>query len=765
MKFSYLNFRYKQLLLIISLPALLGINILCGSFQFDDTFFIATGGEHSDRIRDWTLMMNFLSEGGYLLRSVYWLTLTVNFWLGNLNTFGYHLVNILLHALNGVLILFLCERLFLLMPGKAVEKTGVPVGCFFLFPLLSATLFLLLPIQTETTAYISSRSSSLVSFFYLLGIFFYLKFLFAKRVNSSPGKLFFLISGLVICIFLGLGTKKTFMSFPFIILLVHYCHSKLPFFLFVKKNRILLILFLLIPLTILNVKIYNFYHDYQKEALRYEEMYDFEHEKGYVNSRSEFIFKKGIYHVFGLGAGYDSAMYSPTSYLLTEADVVSKYYLKKLLFPFELNVNPDFPIIKKINRNVVFSISGMILVLFLASCFMNSRPIIPLSVFWFFAALLPTSSFIPLFDVAAEHRTYIASPGFAIFFGFFLASVMIKKSSGKLCVLANAVGLTLIICFSALTMTRNVDWQTELNLWSDSVRKSPRSSRSHHNFGLAYAKNNRLPEAIQEYTRVLDIKPSADTYINLAEVYKKLGFPDKAIRNFRNAMELDNKSSLAHYNLGVLYYDTGDYDKAIDSYETAISIKKNYPEAHNNLGEIYSKRNQLEKAKFFFEKALEIRPIHVESLNNLGILNQKIGDLKSAENFYWKAVGINPRFSQVRFNLGVLYLRQGKLGEAEKQLREAIRLDQGLEPAYANLGDILIQKGLFQEAVESYEYALKLKPDNPIIHRNLGTIYYNHLNNDEMALVHYQRTLELDPHQDFADAMYKIVKELSKAHQ
>ncbi len=751
---------YKLLLLLVSLPVILQLNILTGSFQFDDQFTIVDG-DFSHRIKNADLLWSFLREGGYFQRSVIWITLAANYHLGGLNTFGYHLFNILIHILNGLLVFFLCTRLHSLLPGKIGREFLSRNKSFILFPLLSALIFLLLPIQSETTAYITSRSSSLVTFFFLLGVLFFSRILFCKDRKLHPLKWTPWLLGISLCVLLGLGTKKSFFTFPFILFLVFYFHSGITFSSMLKKHKFLIVIIMLVSLTVLGMRVNTFYNECKRNPQLWQDGYNLEIEKGYVNSKSEFVLKKFLYSAFGISEGYRPDMYSPTAYLLTEMNVVPHYYLRKMAFPMELNISPDITLVKKMGWESVITFLGMAFVVIYACGLAKASPIIPLTIFWLFIILAPSSSFIPLYDLASEHRTYIASPAFAMFFGFLLSLVISKQRVSRFSLWKYGMLMAVFFLFAVNYVTRNEVWQNELGLWSDSARKSPHSARPHHNLGLAYSRNNQITMAISEYNKALEFERSADTYLNLAEAYKKLKMMEKAFKNLNAAVTVNPRSYQAHYNLGVLYHDVADFPNAIRFYNKAIEIQKESPAAYNNLGEIYTKQNQNDKAMQCYEKALEISPAHFASLNNIAILYQKKGDMKMAGRFYEKAVSTNPHSAEARLNIGVLYLIQGRLDLSEKHLREAIRLNPQFEPAFANLGDLLIKKKLFREAINIYGTALSIDPENPIIHRNLGVVYFNHLKETKKALYHFRRTLEIDPGQDYAVSIREILEKYS----
>ena len=757
---TFRKFQYRFLLLLIVLSVLPGLNVLYGELQFDDNVTILS----DDCIKDAGLLARLFLEGGYLQRAVLRATFSLNYHLGNTNTFGYHLLNILFHVWNGILVFSLCPRFLAMLPGSIQGKNPAWGKMVFMVPAFSSLLFILLPIQTETTAYISSRSSSLAAFFYLLGITFFLGFLF----NRGRGGLRWILPllGLALCVLLGLGAKEEFFSFPIILMLIYFFRSATPPSRFIKENRVLILAFILIPSFALGLRGHAFFQDYQKRADYWKGAYQQELKNKYVGSEAEFVFKRGLYSVFGLESGYEPSMYTPYSYLLTEMTVVPTYYLRKILFPFELNLEPDVPIINKFDIRPLISL--FFIAAFLGASWLGRswHSLFPLSASWFFIALLPTSSFLPLFDVASEHRTYIATPGLSIFLGMAFSRLLAGERENRSSFLLKTGAVVLaLFCFSAVIIKRNADWNTVFGVWADAARKSPSSSRVHNNLALGYVAKGRIHEAIREYQISIELRPSGDNYNNLAMAYGRLRLFDKAIQTYEESIKLEPDLATTYYKFGVLLQDLGDHQRAEESYQKAIARNGRYPEAYNNLGHIYLMRNQMEKARTAFEKALEIRPFHPESLNNLGALCRKTGDFTLAEQYFLRALAFNPRMAQTHLNIGSLYLQMGKDNEAEKHLLEAVRLDNRLEPAHAYLGDFFLQKGMLRESARAYTAALEINAVNPTLHRNLGVLYYNQLNDPKKALYHFKRTLELDPAQDHADDVKKAIDDLSGAKE
>src|SRR4051812_11694612 len=124
-------------------------------------------------------------------RSVLYLTFTLNYIWSGQEVWSYHLVNFLLHLINGLLVFFVAERIF--------SRTDIDPGRSRQFATLAAAFFLVPPVQTESVTYISSRSELLSTFFYLVGFLIY--------VFWPPQRIGFICSlAVAVPYFFGLGS-------------------------------------------------------------------------------------------------------------------------------------------------------------------------------------------------------------------------------------------------------------------------------------------------------------------------------------------------------------------------------------------------------------------------------------------------------------------------------------------------------------------------------------------------------------------------------
>lgn len=145
--------RLSPFLLLAGTVAVVYLNSFRGVFQFDDyNVIVDNGGVHA-----WGAFLAGLPRG---IRPLLKLTYTLN-WTSGLGLFGFHLVNVGLHAANAVMLFFLASRI----GGPSISRFAA---------LLPALLFAVHPVQTEAVTYISGRSVSLMAFFYLGSLLAYL---------------------------------------------------------------------------------------------------------------------------------------------------------------------------------------------------------------------------------------------------------------------------------------------------------------------------------------------------------------------------------------------------------------------------------------------------------------------------------------------------------------------------------------------------------------------------------------------------------------
>jgi tetratricopeptide (TPR) repeat protein len=326
---------------------------------------------------------------------------------------------------------------------------------------------------------------------------------------------------------------------------------------------------------------------------------------------------------------------------------------------------------------------------------------------WFFVILSPTSSFVPIADVAAEHRMYLSLAAVVVL--VVLAIFRAGRSIGT------AVGGVAALALGVATYQRNLDYRSEVAIWQDTVNKCPGNPRAHYNYGVALENVARLAEAIPHYQEALRIKPDyAEAYNNLGNVQLQAGKLPDATKNLQQAVRFNPNLAEAHYNLGNALAQSGKFPEAIGHYEQALRIKPGYAEVHNNWGIVLSQAGKLQEARAHYEAALRIKPHLPEAHNNLGYDLQQTGHLREAIAHYEEAVRAKPDYLQALNNLALTLAiappaQGGEPTRAISIARQVCDLTASRVPAYLNtLAMAHAAAGQFNDAATTAQQALEL---------------------------------------------------------
>ncbi len=532
--------------LIIALNILVYANTFKVPFLFDDVRYI-----ENNKIILEPLDINALIKT-YFLRGIVRWSYAVNYLIGELNTIGYHIVNLFLHIIVSILIFVILRSLY---PNRKWN-----------LPLLAALLFSLHPIQIESVTYLMSRSGLLAAFFYLLAFYFFINSI--RNFPAHAVKTIIFSIATLICFFLGLGSKLTIVSLP-----------------------IMLIIYLLV----ININKISLLH----AARKYKWLL-----MGVLTVFAFFLIHKSFSRHGLLGvSGMAIEQYGRWGYFMTEVKAFYFYYLKLLFFPINLNINPDFPFLPSLWQTICLLILTL-LGLFYSVKHLKKFPLLIFSIFWILITLSPTSSIVPLNDLVAEHRIYLPSLGF--FIAISLAIVEPKRLSETV---KTVSVLTMVIVFSTLTVQRNSVWNDSISIWEDAVKKSPHHVKSHINAGRSYYHGRMLKKAAASYKKANKINAFYfEPHYNLGTIYYEWGNLDKAAKEFSISLQL-KKLPETYINLGKIYMDKKKYDASINMFKAAIHLQRDCSVCFRYIAIIYYYYlRDYKKAKFYFQQTLKLDP-------------------------------------------------------------------------------------------------------------------------------------------------------------
>ena len=526
---------YKYHLIAVLAIALLCIiiysNTLNSPFVFDDGPNI----EENSFIRITNFDFQRLYNAGFKSpskkRPAANISFALNYYLGKYDVSGYHIVNIIIHLINGILVYFLSLIIFKQVHDVQNQKSSkFNSASIPLMSLFVALIFVSHPIQTQSVTYIVQRMNSMAAMFYLLSLLLYIN----GRLTWIRWKQWILFSGCFVSWMMALGSKEIAATLPLIILLYEWYFFQGLQLEWLRRN----IKFFLGLFAILGLVIFLY------------------------------LGKSPFDRIL---ADYSVRDFTLLERVLTQFRVVV-FYISLLLCPHPSRLNLHHHVITSSSLiepiTTLLSLAILIGLIGLVVYLARRQRLISFCLLWFFINLVIESSVIGL-EMIFEHRLYLPIFGFALIVAYLLFDLSSKRQ-----LWAIVISVIIILSLSTATYVRNSVWSDEFTLWKDCVEKSPQQARPHNNLGNALAKQGRLAEAVDHYLKALRIKPDyVKAHNNLGNALAKQGRTSEAINHFLQALRIKPDFKKAHNNLGNTLAKQGRTAEAIDHFLQDMRIK------------------------------------------------------------------------------------------------------------------------------------------------------------------------------------------------
>ncbi|MDY6905809.1 MAG: tetratricopeptide repeat protein [Thermodesulfobacteriota bacterium] len=589
-------------------------------------------------------------------RPLAYLSFAFNYFFHEYHVFGYHLINLIIHLITGLLV-FLTARQTLRLTGT--DNRFIPV--------LAAVLWLVSPVHTQAVTYIVQRMTAMATMFYLLALFLYIKARIIQtntKMQTKRAALFFVASLLSwIC---ALGAKEIAATLPVFVFLYEWFFFQNLDTDWLRRQTVW-ILGLCVVVTFI-----AFYY--------------------LGTTPLERILKVYNYRDFTL-----------VQRLLTEPRIVL-YYLSLLAFPHpgRLNLNYYISVSTSLINPVTTLFSILALIAFFAVAIISAKKnrLLSFAILWYLGNLVIESSFIGL-ELIFEHRAYLPS----IF--VFIATTALLTSRDKR---ASAVTLlcALIIISGFWTYQRNKTWADKISLWGDASAKASRNPRPHNNLGMALQKKGLYKLAMEKYKKAISVDPTYENaYNNMGFALLENGSPDEAIPYLITALKIRPTFKDAHNNIAVAYHRTGNTEKAIAHCKTGLAIDPDFTKIRNTLGVIYLGQSKLKQAADCFTTVLKSQPGLFETNMNMGLIRQRENRPQKAADFFETAVALNPNSVEAHYHLGSVLAMSGDLIDARHHIEVALKIKPDYPQAHNALGNILLKQGEIDKAITYYQKALQ----------------------------------------------------------
>jgi len=527
-----------------------------------------------------------------LYRPLSCMSFAINAYFGGKNVFGYHLVNISLHAATALILMWL---LILVFRTPALAKIPDREKHFII--ILSTILWAVNPVQIQAVTYIVQRMAALCTFFSLMSLGFFLK---ARLSESKKERILFTVyfaAGFTCAI---LSKENGFITLFLILILEYFLFRKGDYKILARKEFILAFL-----IFILLSAFYLFYH----------------------RSFSD------------LQALYEMRGFTLYERILTQPKILL-YYLSLIIYPLPQRLSLEHEIIISTG---IFSPPQtffylIIIISSIGGCIFSKRIplLVRLGIIFYFMAHSVESSILPL-EMVFEHRNYLPSaflfPPVAA--GLYRLYDHFKSEKRYMGVFVIFFITTIIFLISLATYSRNFDWRSGKAIWFDAMNKAPGNARPKQSMGFVTGMINP-DQALSYYSKALtgymhDSKDEkSSTLANMGLIF----FHRKQYENARNYFKLTietDENHLIAYNFLIQTYmmegawdksleiinknrnpvafsklkaacllHTGDYNQSLDLFS---EIYRNNPEDRNallNMAEAFSMAGYHKKADFFY---------------------------------------------------------------------------------------------------------------------------------------------------------------------
>lgn len=652
------------LLIILIVTTITYSNHFENSFHFDDSHTI----ESNVYIRDIKNIPRFFKDGttfsslpsNQSYRPIVTTSLAVDYWMGKgYNLFYFHLSTFVLFLLQGVLMFYLIRKVLHLAWQTEWNQY---------IALIASAWYLLHPANAETINYIIARSDSLSTLFVVLA--------FVMYMYSAISRKFYLY---LILVAMGALAKPTAVMFaPMLFFYVAFFEKDLSIQDFFSKKSI------------------NKIFDTIKEVL-----------PSFLFAAFIFLFIQKMEPDTWVPGGS-----SKFNYLITQPFIMV-YYIVTFFFPVSLSADTDWSPLQSIS-DMRFWV-GMMLVIgmvFTAIIFSKDKRLRPISwgIIWFFLALLPTSSVVPLAEVMNDHRLFFPYVGLVISVTWLIALLLYKSKEKirtnnlyRLSLLA--VIFLLLGSYAYGTYQRNEVWKTDESLWLDVTIKSPKNGRGMMNYGLSQMRVGKYDIALKYFLKAEELTPYYSyVFINKAICLNAMG-KDKAQveRNFKRAIELNPNHYNGYYFYGDWLLNNGRIKEAADNLAIAVRNSPNFMDARHRLMTAYAMLEDFTNLKIIAEQTLAMAPNDPLALKYINVGSRQI-EIKD-ESFY--------------ISKGLAYYNAGNYEDAIKTWEEVVKLNPNNAIAYNNIGSAYNLMKKWEEAIPYFNKALAINPDFQLAKNNL----------------------------------------------
>ena len=370
--------------------------------------------------------------------------------------------------------------------------------------------------------------------------------------------------------------------------------------------------------------------------------------------------------------------------------------------------------------------------------------------------LVPTSTLLPLADVAAERRMYASVAGLAVLAAL-AGTALARRRPGR--VLAPVAAVVVVLALAAATMARIQVWRDPVALWQDALARTPAKQRVFRELAASYVRRGDHVHAARVVAaesfaleRALAARPSdPDLLVALGKAYALQGRVSEALAVARRAVRLAPTDPAARAELGALLLAQADPQGAVAQLEIAEALvagRRRWIDpvtlrtVWTNLGWAYASVGRTDEALAVLRRATD--GDDVNALESLGSILGLLGAWDDARAVLERANAKDPTNVTVQRNLGWVYANLGRFAEANALLERAILREPNEPRTHGSLGWVRLRSGRPAGALHALTIAAELEPDNAKVLVMLG-IARARLGEWQAAAAAFARAVKLAP--------------------
>jgi|Deesub1362A_J573_1020465.scaffolds.fasta_scaffold00013_77 Flp pilus assembly protein TadD len=563
--------------------------------SFDDYMYITENSHVTSGLTKENIIWAFTTGHASNWHPLTWLSHMLDVELYGLNPTGHHLSNLLFHIANTLLLFLILKRL-----------TGALWRSAFV-----AALFGLHPLHVESVAWASERKDVLSTFFWMLTMGAY------ARYVERPRLTLYLLTLLMFV--LGLMSKPMLVTLPFVLLMLDYWPLKR-----LKKSTAF---------------------DLFKEKIPF-----------FVFSAASSVVTFVVQKQGGSVAPLDVL---PVKMRLANALVSYVRYIGKMFFPehlaFFYPLPKEFPVWQVLGAGL-FLLCVSIVVILSARRFSY----LVTGWLWYVVTLLPVIGLIHVgLQAMADRYTYVP------LIGLFIAMVWgVSDAAGKWRIRQSVVavsGIAVLLYLMTFTWLQVGYWKNNITLYRHALDVTEENYMAHSKLATVLLADGRLKEATVHFNEALRIKPDLlEAQYNLGNVLVAEGRFEEAVDSYYRALKIRPGFRMAHIALGKTLARLKRYKEAQAYLARVSGTEPDSEKVQILMGNILLQYGNLDDAIYYYSKALQINPEHFETQNNIGVAFYKQGKFEKAIEHFSKALALRPDSEKARANLRLALDSAGK---------------------------------------------------------------------------------------------------------